>query len=206
MLFFVAVRRDIRMIPRSACVRCFAALITLLLFSSAAAAQKKKKNQPVDTSPMPPMPMLVPDQIDRNIGEMLGAFQAGNIEAMHKYYSDSAVFIRSTYEPPVVGWQNYAAQMQQQRASFQGGMSVIRRNTSIYSRGDVAWASYQWQFDSTYNGKPYTARGQTTLVLTKEGDNWLIVHNHTSQIFDASMCGDQTQTLPTQPPPPPTKP
>jgi len=204
------------MIPRSTWVRCFAALIVLLLLSSAAAAQKKKKNQPVDTSPMPPMPMPVPDQIDRNIGEMLGAFQAGNIEAMHKYYSDSAVFIRSTYEPPMVGWQNYAAQMQQQRASFQGGMSVIRRNTSIYSRGDVAWASYQWQFDSTYNGKAYTARGQTTLVLTKEGDNWLIVHNHTSQIFDASMCGDQTQTQqpqqtqPTHPPlpapPPPTKP
>jgi ketosteroid isomerase-like protein len=201
MLFFVAVRRYIRMIPRSAWVRCFAALITFLLFSSAAAAQKKKKNQPVDTSPMPTMTMPVPDQIDRNIGEMLGAFQAGNIEAMHKYYSDSAVFIRSTYEPPVVGWQNYAALVQQQRAAFQGGMGVIRRNTSIYSRGEVAWASYQWQFDSMYNGRPYSARGQTTLVFTKEGDNWLIVHNHTSQVFDASMCGDQTQTQPAQPAP-----
>ena len=201
MLFFVAVRRDIRMISRSAGMRCFAAFITFLLVSSAAAAQKKKKNQPVDTSPMPTMNMPVPDQIDRNIGEMLGAFQAGNIEAMHKYYSDSAVFIRSTYEPPVVGWQNYAALMQQQRAAFQGGMGVIRRNTSIYSRGEVAWASYQWQFDSMYNGKPYSARGQTTLVFTKEGDNWLIVHNHTSQIFHASMCGDQTQTQQAQPAP-----
>jgi ketosteroid isomerase-like protein len=198
------------MIPRSAWVRCFAAFIMLLLVSSAAAAQKKKKNQPVDTSPMPAMSMPVPDQIDRNIGEMLGAFQAGNIEAMHKYYADSAVFIRSTYEPPVVGWQNYAALVQQQRAAFQGGMSVIRRNTSIFFRGDVAWAAYQWQFDSTYNGKPYSARGQTTLVFTREGDNWLIAHNHTSQIFDASMCGDQTQTQPTHPPlpapPPPPKP
>jgi len=191
-------------------VRCFAVLITFLLFSSAASAQKKKKNQPVDTTPMPSIIMPVPDQIDRNIGEMLGAFQAGNIEAMHKYYSDSAVFVRSTYEPPVVGWQNYAAMVQQQRAAFQGGMGVIRRNTSIYFRGEVAWASYQWQFDSTYNGKPYSARGQTTLVFTKEGDNWLIVHNHTSQIFDASMCGDQTQTQQAQPapqnPPAPAKP
>lgn len=202
--------------PRSAAVRCFAALISLLLFSSAVAAQKKKKNQPVDTSPMPAMPMPVADQIDRNIGEMLGAFQAGNIEAMHKYYADNAVFIRSTYEPPMIGWQNYAAQMQQQRAAFQGGMSVIRRNTNVNFRGDVAWASYQWQFDSLYNGKPYTARGQTTLIFSKQGDDWLIVHNHTSQIFDASMCGDQNQTQPpqqTQPthppqlgPPPVTKP
>lgn len=195
------------MIPRSAWVRCFAALITFFLFSSAAAAQKKKKNPPLDNSPMPAMPMPVPDQIDRNIGEMLGAFQAGNIEAMHKYYSDGAVFVRATYEPPVVGWQSYAAMVQQQRAAFQGGMEVIRRNTSIYFRGDVAWASYQWQFDSTYLGKPYTARGQTTLVLTKEGDNWLIMHNHTSQVWDASMCGEQMQAQPApQNPPAPTKP
>jgi ketosteroid isomerase-like protein len=195
------------MIPRGAWVRCFAALITFLLFASAASAQKKKKNPPVDTSPMPSMPMPVPDQIDRNIGEMLGAFQAGNIEAMHKYYSDSAVFVRATYEPPVVGWQNYATLVQQQRAAFQGGMGVIRRNTSIYFRGDVAWASYQWQFDSMYLGKPYTARGQTTLVFTKEGDNWLIVHNHTSQICDASICGEQVQTQPVpQNSPAPTKP
>lgn len=198
------------MISRRAWVRCFAALIAFLLISSAAAAQKKKKNQPVDNSPVPSMNMPVTDQIDRNIGEMLGAFQAGDIEAMHKYYSDNAVFVRSTYEPPVVGWQNYAAMVQQQRAAFQGGMGVIRRNTSIYFRGDVAWASYQWQFDSTYNGKPYSARGQSTLVFTKEGDNWLIVHNHTSQIFDASMCGDQTQTQQAKPapqnPPAPPKP
>jgi ketosteroid isomerase-like protein len=189
------------MIPRSTWVRCFVALITFFLFSSAAPAQKKKKNPPLDNSPMPAMPMPVPDQIDRDIGEMLGAFQAGNIEAMHKYYSDGAVFVRATYEPPVVGWQNYAAMVQQQRAAFQGGMEVIRRNTSIYFRGDVAWASYQWQFDSTYLGKPYTARGQTTLVFTKEGDNWLIVHNHTSQVWDASMCGEQIQAQPA-----PTKP
>jgi ketosteroid isomerase-like protein len=197
------------MIPPSAWVRYFTTLIIILFFSSAAAAQKKKKNPPLETSPMPAMPMPVPDLIDNNIGEMLGAFQAGNIEAMHKYYSDAAVFVRSTYEPPVLGWQNYAALTQQQRAAFQGGISVIRKNTSIYSRGDVAWASYQFQFDSTYLGKPYTARGQTTLVFTKEGDNWLIVHNHTSLVFDPSMCGDQTQTQTQQAPqtpPAPAKP
>jgi ketosteroid isomerase-like protein len=198
------------MIPRSAWVRFFAALITILFFSSAAAAQKKKKDAPLDTSPMPAMPMPVPDRIDTNIGEMLGAFQAGNIEAMHKYYSDAVVFVRAAYEPPVVGWQNYAALEQQQRAAFPGGISLIRKNTSIYYRGEVAWASYQWQFDATYMGRPYTARGQTTLVLTKEGDNWLIVHNHTSQICDASMCGEQNQAPQPQPAPQntpaPTKP
>jgi ketosteroid isomerase-like protein len=61
-------------------------------------------------------------------------------------------------------------------------MQLIRRNTSIFVHADVSWVSYQWEFDSTFNGKPFSARGQTTLVLNKVGDNWLIVHNHTSEI------------------------
>jgi ketosteroid isomerase-like protein len=61
-------------------------------------------------------------------------------------------------------------------------MQLNRRNTLIFTHGDVAWASYQWQFDANFNGQPYTTRGQTTLVLNKVGENWLIVHNHTSEI------------------------
>ena len=198
------------MISRSARARSITAVIAILLLSSAASAQKKnKKDQPpVDTSPMPTLPMPVPDTIDNLIGQVLGAYQAGDVASMHKFYSDNAVFVRGTYEPPMVGWPNYAALIQQQRAAFQGGISVIRRGTSIYFRGDVAWASYQWQFDGMYMGKPYSARGQTSLVLTKEGDNWLIVHNHTSQICDASLCEQTTQPQPAPNPaaPAPSKP
>ena len=127
--------------------------------------------------------MAVPDSqmIDHDIGEMLGAFQVGNVEAMHKYYADNATFVRGTYDPPLIGWANYVKMYQQQRAAFPG-MQLIRRNTSIFVHADVSWVSYQWEFDSTFNGKPFSARGQTTLVLNKVGDNWLIVHNHTSEI------------------------
>lgn len=171
--------------------RCFfahgiALLLGIVMLSSGASAQKKKKdkNPPVDTSPMPAMPMPLDEQIDHNIGEMLGAFQAGDVEAMHKYYADNATFVSGAYAPPVVGWQNYAAQYQRERAAFQG-MELIRRNTFIFHSGDVAWASYQWEFNSIYNGKPYSAEGQTTLVFVKSGENWLIVHNHTSEICPA---------------------
>lgn len=163
---------------------CFMAVV--LVFAASAGAwggQKKKKSKASEASdqPLPALPMPVSDQIDRDIGEMLGAFQIGNVEMMHKYYSDNATFVSGEYEPPVVGWQNYAPLYQRQVAVFQG-MQLIRRNTYIFTHGDVAWASYQWEFDSSLNGQPYTARGQTTLVLNKVGDNWLIVHNHTSQI------------------------
>jgi ketosteroid isomerase-like protein len=151
--------------------------------SSARAGQKNKKSKDADASSQTAQstpPSAAGNEIEEDIGEMLAAFQLGNVEMMHKYYADNATWVRSTWDPPVVGWQNYLAIYNQQRAAFQG-MQIVRRNTYIFTNGDVAWATYQWEFNSLLNnGQSYTTRGQTTLVLTKSGDNWLIVHNHTS--------------------------
>jgi ketosteroid isomerase-like protein len=178
-----------------------AVILILAISSGAAAQQKKKKGENAgNPSPAPPSDSAsVSNQIEHDIGEMLGAFQVGDVEAMHKYYADNAMFVSGSYEPPVEGWSNYVALYQQQKAAFQG-MQLIRRNTFIFVHQDVSWASYQWQFDSTFNGKPFTAQGQTTLVLNKVGDNWLIVHNHTSQICPGEAPSTpQPQQQPQQP-------
>jgi ketosteroid isomerase-like protein len=90
--------------------------------------------------------------------------------------------VSGDWSPAVIGWQNYVPLYQKQRAAFQG-VQLIRRNTLIFAREDFAWATYQWEFDSMMaNGQPYQAFGQTTLVFNKVGADWLIVHNHTSQV------------------------
>ena len=190
---------------RERIIQYLVVVIAILLVSSGAWAQKKQKNKPPDAdTPMPQLPMSVSDEIDNDIGEMLGAFQVGNIEAMHKHYAENATWVRGTDEPILVGWPNYLAAYQQQRAAFQG-MQLIRRNTTIFTHGDVAWASYQWIFLSMVEGKPYNARSHTTLVLMKVGDAWLIVHNHTSQICEAapvqSLQPGQQPQAPVQTPP-----
>jgi ketosteroid isomerase-like protein len=171
-------------------------VIVLLAFATGAGAQKSKKNaastsdQPVTVPPVPDT-----DQIEHDIGEMLGAFQLGDLETMHKHYADNVTFVSGEYEPPLVGWQNYAALYERQRAAFQG-MQLVRRNTLIITHSDIAWAMYQWEFDSSVNGKPYTLRGQTTLILNKVNGNWLIVHNHTSGIYpQPSAATQQTATV-----------
>ena len=162
----------------------------MVCVSPSAQAQKNKKNKSADNSSdssttdqtgQQVVSGSVFDQLDADIWEMLGAFQVGNVDLMHKYYADNATFVSGAYEPPVVGWANYVPIYQRERSMFQG-MQVVRRNTFIYTHGDAAWASYQWEFDSMLNGQPYMARGQTTLIFTKVGDSWLIVHNHTSEI------------------------
>ncbi|MGH9564052.1 MAG: hypothetical protein ACRD3S_21575, partial [Terracidiphilus sp.] len=84
------------------------AAILILAISSHAGAQQKKKGDNSDAASQS-MAILAgspSDQIDHDIGEMLGAFQVGDVEAMHKYYADNATFVSGTYEPPVVGWKN----------------------------------------------------------------------------------------------------
>ena len=149
--------------------RKVAILIAMFMLASGAAwAQKKPKNKAADQSPMPKVPMPVSDEIDKDISEMLAAFQLGKVDMMHKYYSDNAVFVSGAYAPPIVGWANYVEDYQRSLAAFQG-MQLIRRNTDVFVHGDIAWASYQWEFLSSYQGKPYSAHGQTTLILQSGG-------------------------------------
>jgi ketosteroid isomerase-like protein len=184
----------------TAFVRYLIAAVLILTFTGAPSAdqknQKKKKDQASDAAASVLTPPIS-TQIDQAIGEMLGAFQLGDIETMHKYYADNATFVSGSYAPPVVGWQNYVPIYQSGMAGFQG-IQLIRRNTYVYNTDDVAWAMYQWEFLSTYNGKPFSAEGQTTLIFDKVGDKWLIVHNHTSQVIPPAAAIQQSAT-PQQP-------
>lgn len=181
---------------------CVLAAALLLALAPNGAAQKNKKNKSNatansdDTSALAALentPKAEADKINDDIGEMLGAFQIGNIEVMHKHYSDNCTWVQSTYDPPILGWQNYLAAYEREKASFQG-MQLIRRNTNVFVHGDVAWASYQWEFDGLWEGRPYSTKGQTTLVLTKVNGDWLIVHNHTSQVMAEPTQQAATQT------------
>jgi ketosteroid isomerase-like protein len=72
-----------------------------------------------------------------------------------------------------------------------------RANTYIYIHADVAWATYQWDFSAMLaTGKGYDARGQTTLVFTKVGNDWLVVHNHTAVDCSSLAPAEATPVAP----------
>jgi ketosteroid isomerase-like protein len=196
-----------RSVIRRAWLRCgagvFAAALTLALVSPACAKQKNKKKKSFDDSsesnpvPMPPMP--VSQQINTDIGQMLGAFQLGDVATMHKYYADYATFVSGTWEPPVVGWANYVPLYKREWSAYQD-IQLIRKNTYVFDVGDVAWATYEWEFDAMSDGQPFQARGQTTLIFNKVNGNWLIVHNHTSEICQACPVAPSNQKPVAKPP------
>lgn len=170
-------------------------------------AQKKKKKD--DTSATTSSAInAVPDEqrIDYAIGQMLGAWQLGDTTTMHKFYADDVSVVAGTWTPPAIGWTNYVAAYQMQRARMQQ-VRMDRSNTLIRvaPSGNVAWACYQWEFSAMVDGSPSAAEGQTTLVLEKRGDDWLIVHNHTS-LVQASQPTAPAGAAPQPAAPAPTKP
>lgn len=160
-------------------------ICSLLLLTSGQAAQRqnqKEKQQDSQstgiTSPIPP-----PDSqaIDTLISQMLGAWQVGDVDLMHKFYADDVTVVSGQWEPPIFGWANYARAYQAQRTRTQGDR-LERSNSYTKVTGDTAWCTYQWHYTGQVGGIPATAFGHTTLVLEKRAGNWLIVLNHTSVV------------------------
>ena len=175
--------------------------LSLALAATAAAQKKKKKN---DTPPPAPTSntAAMPDEqrIDYLISEMMGAWQVGDIDKLHKCIADDVSVVNGFWAPPIIGWANYLANYNSQRARTQQ-VRMDRTNTLIRLSGKFAWASYQWDFSAVVDGQPSAAQGQTTLVFEKRGDDWVVVHNHTS-LVQASQPVTPASTIT----PPPAKP
>jgi ketosteroid isomerase-like protein len=194
---------------RNRIVGVFLLLAFCLASAGVADAQKKKKSQD-DTQPTPPpsVAAAAPDEtkIDFVIGEFLGAWQLGDIDKMHKNVADDISVVAGTWTPPALGWPSYLAAYQAQRARMQQ-VRMDRSNTLIRigPTGQFAWACYQWDFSALVDGNPMTAEGQTTLVLEKKNENWLIVHNHTS-LVQTSQNASPASPAPQPAEPAPVKP
>jgi ketosteroid isomerase-like protein len=174
--------------------RCMASLLLALgLLASAVTTQaqndKKKKKKPPITdngSSNPIIPLSDEQQIDYMISEVLGAWQIGDTERMHRDYVDDVSVVNGGWAAPIIGWANYEILFKQQRATMQQ-VRLDRNNTYIKVSGATAWACYQWEFAGVINGQPAGARGQTTYVMLKKDNRWLIAHDHTSIVQSAQQ-------------------
>jgi uncharacterized protein (TIGR02246 family) len=165
------------------------AMIALLSFSVLPCdAQQKDKKKKKDSAPLvdnnsanPIVPLSDEQQIDYMISEVLGAWQIGDSERMHKSYAEDVSVVNGGFAPPVLGWANYQALYKEQRAKMKQ-VRMDRSNTYIKVNGNTAWACFQWEFAAVIEGAPSAARGQTTYVFIKKDNRWLIAHDHTSVV------------------------
>lgn len=135
--------------------------------------------------------------VDQAIGEMLGYWQIGDVKSLRKYYASDVVVVSGNWEPPVIGWDNYARAYEAQRARVTG-VHLERSNTYIKVNGNFAWATYQWVYRATLDGRPAVYRGHTSLVLNKQNNQWVIVLDHSS-IVPAPSTAKPAPSTPSAP-------
>jgi len=181
----------------------------VLVTGAPAAAQKDKKKKNEAPAPAasntPVIPMSDEQQIDYMISTMLGAWQIGDVDKLHRVYADDVTIVNGIWAPPVIGWTSFLASYQQQRSRMQQ-VRLDRTNTFLKVDGTVACACYQWEFTGTVDGQATRSLGQTTLVMEKRNGRWVIVHNHTSLVPNTEPSVPATPgntPPPTQPPPRP---
>ena len=170
-----------------------------LICASPAAAQKKKKSDPAaSTDSKMQIPMSDEQQIDYTLSEMLGAWQLGDVEKLHGDYADDVAIVNGMWAKPILGWPDYLAVYQQQRARMQQ-VRMDRYNTYIKVNGTVGWACYMWDFSALVDGQQTESTGQTTVVLEKRNNHWVIVLNHTALAQKLPSAVPATAPAPQQP-------
>lgn len=174
-----------------------AVLLSLACATHVTAQKKKKGSDKADAEPTFALPD--PQHLEKMTGEMLAAWQIGDVALLQKYHAPDVTVVSGAYEPPLQGWANYAAAYQRQRQRLTT-VRIERRNTFIQVKGTVAWAVYQWEMSAETEGAPLGVRGHTTLTFEKRGGNWMIVHNHTSMVETAQPRAAQPQPAQTPPP------
>ena len=165
--------------------------------------QEKQAEKPKDTSPL--VPLTDQQAVDYAVTEMLGGWQIGDVELMHKFYADDVLVVSGFWEPPVQGWEKYAQAYQRQRGRMQG-VELNRSNTYLKVVGNMAWVLYQWTFTGRVDGLATGYRGHTSLVFERRDGKWLITVNHTSIAEMPPAAQPPAASPPGTNPPAPAKP
>ena len=197
-------RSDARRVCRNLLLLFLVGIVSAANLATAAPQndKKKKKNAPAADDSNPVIALDDEQQIDYMISEVLGFWQIGDTDRMHKDYVEDVSVVNGGFAPPIIGWTNYVALYKQQRATMQQ-VRMDRSNTYIRVNGTTAWACYQWEFAAIINGTPSAARGQTTYVLVKRDSHWLIAHDHTSIVQSVQQpSGNTPAAEPAAPPKP----
>src|SRR5256886_15848541 len=117
--------------------------------ASAQNNKKKKKNEPPkvnNDNANPVVPLTDEQQIDYMLSEYLGAWQLGDTERMHKFYSEDVSVVNGGWAAPVIGWTNFLARSEEQKLHMQK-VRLDRMGTYIKGKGTTAGAVHQWGVD-----------------------------------------------------------
>ena len=104
---------------------------------------------------------------------------------MHKvapYYSQAPENVYFDIAPMEYhGWAEWSKGFSNLFSDYKSFKISLKGEPSIHTHGNLAWSTELWHVDAVHkDGKPETIDGRNTTVWQKQGDKWLIVHEHDS--------------------------
>ncbi len=100
-----------------------------------------------------------------------------------RYYDKSRenVFYDDAGGLKLVGWQAYSETIRQVMRGLQSAKWTVNDDAAVHRVGNLAWGTATVHTQMLYkNGKTETMDERWTLIWTKKGANWLVVHEHFS--------------------------
>jgi uncharacterized protein (TIGR02246 family) len=140
------------------------------------------------------------EKIEAVVEAVIKAYEQGDYTTMGRYYAPTVTVVAGDFNPPVEGWSTVAERYRTQHSNLTA-VTLARENTRVARQGKIAWVVYQWRFAALLAGNPIAALGHTTLVMQKQGGQWLIVHNHSSALPappEPAPTGSPAQPQPSQ--------
>lgn len=82
-------------------------------------------------------------------------------------------------------WDEYAAGVKKELSDYKTAACTVNDDSQIHPAGETAWGSATVKCDMTRtSGKVEMSQFRWTVIWQKEGGQWLIVHEHVSQVAE----------------------
>jgi uncharacterized protein (TIGR02246 family) len=119
------------------------------------------------------------DDVGAVVDRWTKAFVANDVDALVKLYASDAIFIGTAGLTALVGRDAIRAYFA--RLAKSGDKVVIDNNKINVLDDNNAYVTGFYTFTATRNGEIRKSSAGFTMVLSKRGNDWLIVHHHSSR-------------------------
>jgi ketosteroid isomerase-like protein len=121
--------------------------------------------------------------------------QAFDREAVEHFYKKDENFTAYDVAPPVggyLGWDAYAVAWYEVMNKYTEVHFVMKDDLRVFTEGNVGWVSFSAVWNGiTASGNEFSKDIRMTLVWVREGDDWVIVHEHASAPVLFSLPGGE---------------
>ncbi len=98
------------------------------------------------------------------------------------YLADDKTVLFDAAPMQDIGWSTQKERLRRAFKDFEYFKMDPNEDLAVHQVGDLAWATTTWKYEIYFkDGKRIQHEGRGTFVLQRQGEKWLVVHDHISR-------------------------